>query len=59
MIAGLVLQLVSLFGLERPWGFMLFLVGGCSLVAVGVVLYLIHKVQLPGVVKSTSGDAEA
>lgn len=38
-LAGLVVELVSLFGLKHPWGFMLFATLGCTLIAGGIVLY--------------------
>ena len=43
IIVGLTVEFISLFGLKHPWGFLLFSVGGCSLMAVGIVLYLSHK----------------
>lgn len=40
ILAGLVVELLSLFGLHRPMGFMVFFIIGCTLVVAGVVLYL-------------------
>jgi len=47
IIAGLTVELISLFGLKHPWGFLLFSLGGCSLMVAGVVLYLSHKLGSP------------
>lgn len=40
-VAGLVVELGSLFGLHHPLGFMIFAILGCSLVAAGVVLFVV------------------
>jgi hypothetical protein len=42
IVAGLVIEIISLFGLKHPWGFLLF-TGGCALMVVGILLYLSHK----------------
>ena len=39
VLAGLVVELVSFFGLKHPWGFMLFATVGCTLLGGGIVLY--------------------
>ena len=39
-LAGLAVQLVSLFGLHHPLGFMLFSGVGATLVAVGVLIFI-------------------
>ncbi len=43
MLAGLAVELISLFGLKHPWGFLLFSTGGVGLMAIGVLLYLSHR----------------
>jgi len=43
ILAGLAVEFFSLFGLKHPWGFLLFSIGGCSLMAAGILLYLSHK----------------
>lgn len=40
ILVGLAVELVSLFGLHRPLGFMLFVAVGCSLIALGIVFFL-------------------
>ena len=40
ILAGLAVELVSLFGLHHPLGFMLFVAVGCSLMVLGIVLFL-------------------
>ena len=42
VLAGLVVELFSLFGLSHPWGFLLFAMVACTLVGAGVVLFLIQ-----------------
>lgn len=49
ILAGLGVELVSLFGLHHPLGFMLFATVGCSLMALGIVLFLISMRSLRGV----------
>ncbi len=39
VVIGLLIELVSFLGLRHPWGFLLFVIGGCTLVGAGVVLY--------------------
>jgi hypothetical protein len=39
VLIGLLIELVSFLGLRHPWGFLLFVIGGCTLVGAGVVLY--------------------
>lgn len=41
VLAGLVVQVLSLFGLYHPWGFMLFAAVGCTLAGAGVILFLL------------------
>ena len=45
ILAGLVVELISLFGLHHPWGFLMFSMASCVLIAGGVGLYLLS--QLP------------
>lgn len=40
IIGGLIVELASLLGLHYPWGFLLFALGGATLVAAGVVMYV-------------------
>ena len=40
ILAGLVVELLSLLGLYRSWGFMLFAVAGIAPVVAGVALYI-------------------
>ncbi len=46
-LAGLVVELGSLFGLQHPLGFMAFAAFGCTLVALGVVLFFISLFAIP------------
>ncbi len=45
ILAGLTVELLSLFGLYRSWGFMLFSVAGITPIVVGVALYIAAAVQ--------------
>jgi hypothetical protein len=47
ILAGLVVELLSLVGLYRPWGFLMFSMGGITLIGLGVVFYIASAVQ-PG-----------
>lgn len=40
ILGGLVVELLSLFGLHHPMGFMAFAAIGCTLIAAGVVFFL-------------------
>ena len=45
-LAGLAVELVSLFGLHHPLGFMLFAAVGCTLVFAGVALFVVSLLSL-------------
>lgn len=45
ILAGLTVELFSLIGLYRPWGFLLFSMGGISLIAAGVAFYIAAAIQ--------------
>ena len=40
ILAGLVVELLSLFGLHHPMGFMIFAAVGCTAMVAGVLLFL-------------------
>ena len=46
ILAGLVVELLSLFGLHHPLGFMVFAGVGCTLIGTGVVLFLVSLLSL-------------
>ncbi|MGH9461712.1 MAG: hypothetical protein ACRD1X_10880 [Vicinamibacteria bacterium] len=57
ILAGLAVELVSLFGLNHPLGFMLFVAVGCSLMALGIMIFLSSVLSLnraPGAKPDTS-----
>lgn len=41
LLAGLVVELLSLFGLHHPLGFMAFAAVGCTLMGAGIALFLL------------------
>ena len=41
LLAGLLVELLSLFGLHHPFGFMLFASVGCTLIGAGLITYLL------------------
>ncbi len=45
ILAGLAVELLSLFGLYRSWGFMLFAVAGITPIVAGVALYIAGAIQ--------------
>ncbi len=46
ILAGLVVELLSLFGLHHPLGFMVFAGLGCTLMGAGIVLFLVSLLSL-------------
>ena len=46
ILAGLVVELLSLFGLHHPLGFMFFAALGCTLMGAGIVIFLISLLSL-------------
>ena len=55
ILAGLVVELLSLFGLHHPLGFMFFMFG-FTLTGTGVLVFVYHTLQLVRV--SRSGASE-
>lgn len=45
ILAGLAVELLSLFGLHHPLGFMAFAALGCSLIGAGVVVFLVSMLS--------------
>lgn len=45
-LAGLVVELLSLFGLHHPLGFMVFAGLGCALIGAGIVIFLVSLLSL-------------
>ena len=45
ILFGLVVELLSLFGLHHPFGFMSFAMLGCSLIGAGMLLYIISAAR--------------
>ena len=41
ILGGLIVELLSLFGLHHPFGFLAFAMLGCTLIGAGVLLYII------------------
>ncbi len=46
ILAGLVVELLSLFGLHHPLGFMVFAGLGCTLMGAGIVLFVVSLLSL-------------
>ncbi len=46
ILAGLVVELLSLFGLHHPLGFMVFAAVGCTLMGAGIVLFVVSLLSL-------------
>ena len=46
VLAGLIVELLSLFGLHHPMGFMIFAAVGCSLMVLGILLFLTTMLSL-------------
>lgn len=46
ILVGLVVELLSLFGLTHPMGFMVFATFGCSLMVLGVLLFFSTMIPL-------------
>ncbi len=46
ILAGLVVELVSLFGLHHPLGFMFFMAFGITLTSAGVLMFIYHVLQI-------------
>ena len=46
ILAGLVVELLSLFGLHHPLGFMAFAAFGCTLMGAGVVIFVFSMLSL-------------
>ena len=46
ILAGLVVELLSLFGLHHPLGFMAFAAIGCTLMGAGIVIFLLSLLSL-------------
>ena len=46
ILAGLVVELLSLFGLHHPLGFMFFAGLGCTLIGAGVLIFVYYMLSL-------------
>ena len=42
LLAGLVVEILSLFGLHHSLGFMIFMTLGCTLIAGGIAFFLLY-----------------
>ena len=46
ILAGLAVELVSLFGLHHPLGFLFFAGVGCTLIVAGILIFLVSLLSL-------------
>ena len=46
ILAGLVVELLSLFGLHHPLGFMIFAGVGCTLIVLGIAIFIVSLLSL-------------
>ena len=46
ILAGLVVELLSLFGLEHPLGLMFFVAFSCTLIGAGILIFVYYMLSL-------------
>ena len=46
ILAGLIVELLSLFGLHHPLGFMFFAAFGCTLMVAGILIFVYYMLSL-------------
>ncbi|GMR22044.1 MAG: hypothetical protein BMS9Abin37_0370 [Acidobacteriota bacterium] len=56
ILAGLVVELLSLFGLHHPLGFMAFAALGCTLMGAGIVIFVVSLLSLVRAPGAESSD---
>ena len=56
ILAGLVVELLSLFGLHHPLGFMFFAAFGCTLIGAGILIFVYYMLSLVRPTRSSSSE---